>query len=98
MGNANGFSVREVIETAKLVTEKPIKLTQCDRPLGQPPILVSSGEKSEEVRAGSLNTRHQRHYASCLELASTMPWTVAETNAQQASWAFLASQPIGIKS
>ncbi len=57
LGNANGFSVREVIETAKLVTEKPIKLTQCDHPLGQPPILVSSGEKSEEVRAGTLNTQ-----------------------------------------
>ena len=49
LGNANGFSVREVIETAKLVTGKPIKVTECDRRPGDPPVLVGSSEKATRV-------------------------------------------------
>lgn len=49
LGNANGFSVREVIETAKLVTGKPIQVTECDRRPGDPPILVGSSEKARRI-------------------------------------------------
>src|SRR4028119_1239195 len=52
LGNGNGFSVREVIETAKLVTGQPIKVTEGDRRPGDPPILVGSGEKARRIPGG----------------------------------------------
>ncbi len=47
LGNGNGFSVREVIETAKRVTGKEIKVVYGERREGDPPILVGS---SDQVR------------------------------------------------
>ncbi len=74
LGNGNGFSVREVIETAKLVTGQPIKVTEGDRRPGDPPILVGSGEKArrilgwqpqyadlKEILLHSWNWHQQRH-------------------------------------
>ncbi|MEM9451376.1 MAG: UDP-glucose 4-epimerase GalE [Cyanobacteria bacterium P01_E01_bin.6] len=49
LGNGNGFSVREVIETARQVTEKEIKAVECDRRPGDPPSLVGSSEKAKRV-------------------------------------------------
>lgn len=49
LGNGNGFSVRQVIETVKEVTGQAIKVVECDRRIGDPPILVSSGEKARRV-------------------------------------------------
>jgi UDP-glucose 4-epimerase len=49
LGNGSGFSVREVIETAKKVTGKEIKLVECDRRAGDPPVLVGSSEKAIRV-------------------------------------------------
>lgn len=49
LGNGNGFSVREVIEKARQVTGKEIKVVECDRRSGDPPILVGSGEKATQV-------------------------------------------------
>jgi UDP-glucose 4-epimerase len=49
LGNGNGFSVREVIETAEKVTQRPIKVVECDRRPGDPPILVGSSEKAKSV-------------------------------------------------
>lgn len=49
LGNGGGFSVREVIETAKKVTGKEIKLVECDRRPGDPPVLVGSSEKAIRV-------------------------------------------------
>jgi UDP-glucose 4-epimerase len=46
LGNGNGFSVREVIETGQKVTGKGIKVIECDRRPGDLPCLVGSGEKS----------------------------------------------------
>lgn len=46
LGNGNGFSVREVIETAIQVTGKPIEIVEDDRRTGDPPILVGSNEKA----------------------------------------------------
>ena len=45
LGNGNGFSVREVIETAKQITGKEIKVTYGDRRAGDPPILVGSSDR-----------------------------------------------------
>ena len=49
LGNGNGFSVREVIETAKLVAGREIKTIECDRRPGDPPVLVGSSDKARNV-------------------------------------------------
>jgi len=49
LGNGNGFSVREVIETAQKITGKEIKVVEVDRRPGDPPILVGSSKKAREV-------------------------------------------------
>lgn len=51
LGNGSGFSVREVIETAKQVTGKEIKIVECARRPGDPPILVGSSDKANKVLA-----------------------------------------------
>lgn len=45
LGNGQGFSVKEVIECAKKVTNKEIKVVYTDRRAGDPAILVGSSEK-----------------------------------------------------
>jgi UDP-glucose 4-epimerase len=45
LGNGRGFSVREVIETARLVTGHPIPVREVERRPGDPAILVASSEK-----------------------------------------------------
>uniref|UniRef100_A0ACD5GX95 UDP-glucose 4-epimerase GalE n=1 Tax=Desertifilum tharense IPPAS B-1220 TaxID=1781255 RepID=A0ACD5GX95_9CYAN len=49
LGNGNGFSVRQVIETTKAVTGREIKTVECDRRPGDPPILVGSSEKAQRL-------------------------------------------------
>ena len=49
LGNGNGFSVQQVIETAKEVTGKEIKVQKCDRRIGDPPILVGSSDKARTI-------------------------------------------------
>lgn len=45
LGSGTGFSVREVIETARQVTGKEIKVIESPRRAGDPPVLVASSEK-----------------------------------------------------
>jgi len=49
LGNGNGFSVKEVIETAKQVTGREFKVLEGDRRPGDPPALVGSGEKASQI-------------------------------------------------
>lgn len=49
LGNGNDFSVREMIETAQLVTNRPIKVLEGDRRPGDPPILVGSSTKAHRI-------------------------------------------------
>lgn len=49
LGNGSGFSVREVIETASKITRKEIKVVECDRRPGDPPVLVGSSDKARKV-------------------------------------------------
>ena len=49
LGNGNGFSVKEVIETARQVTGTAIAAVERDRRPGDPPALVGSGEKARRV-------------------------------------------------
>jgi len=48
LGNGMGFSVREVIETARRVTGVPIHAVEAPRRAGDPPILVASSQKIRE--------------------------------------------------
>jgi len=51
LGNGSGFSVQEVIDAAKTVTGRPIKVVQENRRPGDPPVLVGSADKAREVLA-----------------------------------------------
>ncbi|QLH23742.1 UDP-glucose 4-epimerase GalE [Streptomyces sp. Rer75] len=48
LGNGNGFSVREVIETVRQVTGHPIPEVVADRRGGDPAVLVASAERAKE--------------------------------------------------
>ena len=45
IGNGQGFTVREVIESVQRVTGKPIAVEECPRRPGDPAVLVASSEK-----------------------------------------------------
>lgn len=47
LGNGKGFSVREVIETARRVTGAPIKVVEGPKRPGDPPALVASSERAQ---------------------------------------------------
>lgn len=49
LGNGVGYSVREVIETARKVTGHPIPAVEISRRVGDPARLVASGEKAKTV-------------------------------------------------
>ncbi len=49
LGNGNGFSVQQVIDTARRVTGKEIKVIESDRRPGDPAVLVGSGAKAKKV-------------------------------------------------
>lgn len=49
LGNGNGFSVKEVIDSAKRITGKEITAIECDRRPGDPPALIGSGEKARHI-------------------------------------------------
>ncbi len=48
LGNGDGYSVKEVIETARRVTGKPVPVQIAPRRAGDPPILVGSSRKARE--------------------------------------------------
>jgi UDP-glucose 4-epimerase len=49
LGIGNGFSVREVIETARRITGKDIKATPWASRDGDPPVLIGSAEKAKKT-------------------------------------------------
>ena len=49
LGSGNGFSVRQVIDTARQITQKEIKIIECDRRPGDAPILVGSSDKARKI-------------------------------------------------
>ncbi|BFM40160.1 UDP-glucose 4-epimerase GalE [Synechocystis sp. LKSZ1] len=51
LGNGNGFSVREVIQTAEQVTGLPIPVVESPRRAGDAPVLVGSSTKAREILA-----------------------------------------------
>jgi UDP-glucose 4-epimerase len=65
LGNGNGFSVREVIQSVERVTGKSIKVVETERRFGDPPILVGSS-----VKAGQM-LNWQPQYTSLDEIIKT---------------------------
>lgn len=49
LGNGNGFSVKEVIETARQITGHPIPAVERDRRPGDPPALVGSSDRARTL-------------------------------------------------
>lgn len=49
LGNGQGFSVKEAIDTARVVTGREIKVVMSDRRPGDPPILVGSSNKAKNI-------------------------------------------------
>jgi UDP-glucose 4-epimerase len=49
LGNGQGFSVKEVIETSQKVTGNKINIEEVERRPGDPPVLVGSSTKAQEV-------------------------------------------------
>ena len=49
LGNGQGFSVKEAIDTAKIVTGREIKVVMSDRRPGDPPTLVGSSDKAKNI-------------------------------------------------
>ena len=49
LGNGGGFSVLEVIETARRVTGRPIRVERAPRRPGDPALLVASAERARRV-------------------------------------------------
>lgn len=49
LGNGVGFTVKEVIDTARKVTGLPIKAVEEDRRAGDPDVLIASSEKARKV-------------------------------------------------
>jgi len=47
LGNGKGFSVRQVIESVKKISQKDFKVTEAERRAGDPGVLVASGEKAK---------------------------------------------------
>lgn len=49
LGNGNGFSVKEIIETASQISGKEIIAIECDRRPGDPPTLIGSADKARQL-------------------------------------------------
>lgn len=49
LGNGQGFSVKEVIETSQKVTGKKIRVEEVERRPGDPPVLVGSSLKAQKI-------------------------------------------------
>ena len=49
LGNGNGFSVRQVLDTVERVTGRRVKATTAPRRPGDPPTLVGSGERARRT-------------------------------------------------
>src|SRR5580692_5895909 len=76
IGNGQGFSVLEVIESVRRVTGRPIVIEECPRRPGDPAVLVASSEKIktelgwnpkfaelDQIIASAWEWHHQKRYA-----------------------------------
>ncbi len=79
VGNSKGYSVREVIETAKRVTGKPIPVVEGPRRAGDPAALVASSERIRDILGW-----HPRYEALDTIIASAWQWHRKDASASAA--------------
>lgn len=71
LSNGNGFSVREVIETACRITGRVIKAGECALRPSDPLVLLGSSSLAiKNFRIESESLRFVANYPACLEVAS----------------------------
>jgi UDP-glucose 4-epimerase len=49
LGNGSGFSVKQVIDTARSVTGKDVPFEECPRRAGDPDVLIGSSDKARQI-------------------------------------------------
>lgn len=49
LGSGNGFSVKEIVDAARAITDLPIQANAVDRRAGDPAVLVASSERAQSV-------------------------------------------------
>jgi UDP-glucose 4-epimerase len=49
LGNGNGYSVRDIIQTIKRISKKDFKVIESDRRPGDPPVLICNYKKAFDV-------------------------------------------------
>jgi len=70
LGNGNGYSVKEVMETARKVTGRPIPTEVKGRREGDPAVLIASSEKAKSILGWKPQYDSlEKNYCRCLELA-----------------------------
>ena len=69
LGSQHGFSVREMIEAAKKITQVPFKVMEEDRRPGDPAILIASSEKAQHLLHW-----HPKHSSVEEIIASAWKW------------------------
>ena len=47
LGNGHGYSVRDVVDVARKISGREIKITEADRRIGDPPKLISDCRKAK---------------------------------------------------
>jgi UDP-glucose 4-epimerase len=52
LGNGEGYSVKEVVELAREITDQPIPKVISKRRPGDPAVLVGSSKKAKEILGG----------------------------------------------
>jgi len=81
LGSGNGYSVKEVIDTALKVTGKPIQVIESKKRPGDPAVLVASSDKIKKEL--DWNPKH-----ADLEglIASAWKWHQIETESKIEDW------------
>ncbi|HDD43346.1 MAG TPA: UDP-glucose 4-epimerase GalE [Candidatus Desulfofervidus auxilii] len=69
LGNGNGFSVKEVLQTAENITKRKINFIEWGRRPGDPPVLVGSSEKAKKVLCWN-----PRYYELSLIIETAWEW------------------------
>lgn len=49
LGNGNGYSVKEVIDTVRCIAKKGFQIIEAERREGDPPVLISGMEKAKDI-------------------------------------------------
>lgn len=70
LGNGQGFSVKEVIDSVRKVTGREFEVVETERREGDPAVLIGSSKKAKRIAwMESTVCKHRWHSGICMELA-----------------------------